>query len=148
VTVDEGPREPTPRELQRRRVLKWIGVAVVVPAIAVFVSIMIFVARAELAFDEESCPFERVESRNVGSGVLVHDEMRACQESIVEHRWIVERDGALREIGRRRLPAAAYARDAYGWQAELEAGFVHVAIENAGVESARFRENAPEDRAR
>ena len=143
MSEEDGWRGPFQLDDRRRTILKWIGVAVVVPAIAAFVLIMIFVARAELAFDESDCPFASVETRDVAPGVRVLDEARTCQEGIVEHRWIVERNGARREIGRRRLSADAYAPDAYRFRVELPGGFVHLTIENDGVEGASFREDAP-----
>ena len=132
-----------PRQLvtdpRKRKILKWAGVAVVAPAVILFLLVTIFVARTQYMHDESRCPFEPVETRRVAAGIEVVEERRACQPGVEEHRWIVRRETRPdREIGRRRLMADGY--EGYEWSASLEADFVHVHVENPGVEAARYRE--------
>jgi len=122
------------------RFLKWVGVAVAVPSAVLVILIAAFVARSELAHDEETCPFEEVARAPVAAGIELVDERRRCQESVEEHRWVVLRGEGRHEIGRRRLAADAYGPDRYSFTTSIEDGFVHVRIQNRGIEPAHFRE--------
>lgn len=138
----EEPRELHPR---RRRLLKVLAIVVAVPSVLLFAGVSFFVARTVYMHDEERCPFERVEVRDVAAGIDVLEEKRVCQEGVEEHRWLVVReDGARREVGRRRLLQPAY--EDYRWTATLEDGQVHIEVENEGVEAAHWREEPPSDR--
>jgi hypothetical protein len=130
----------------KKKTLKWLAVIAVAPAVILVLLIAAFVARSELAHDESTCPFEEVGRRDLGGGVIVIDEGRSCQEGVEEHRWVVHRGGATREIGRRRLMSDLYAEERYRWTATVDDGQVRIAIENDGTESARFREGEPGDR--
>lgn len=120
---------------------RWVGLALALPSVLLVIGIAVFVARAEIAHDEESCPFEPVEVRDLASDVRVREDRRTCQPEIEEHRWVVERGVQKREIGRRRLASHLYGAEVYDWVAELQDGVV-VQIRNDGVDSATFRENA------
>lgn len=137
-----GP-EDEPRQLvtdpRKRRILQWLAVAVAVPSVLLFAGVSLFVARTEYMHDESRCPFEHVEARTVAEGIEVVEEKRVCQEGVEEHRWRVERvRGRDREIGRRRLMQPQW--EDYGWTARLEDGWVHLEIENEGVDPAHWRE--------
>ena len=121
---------------------RWVGLALALPSVFLVIGIAIFVARAELAHDEDSCPFEAVEARELNDDVQVREERRSCQPEVEERRWIVMRGEDEREVGRRRLASQFYSPEAYTWATELEDGVV-LQIQNSGVESATFRENAP-----
>ncbi len=124
---------------RKRRILKWIAIAGVTPSVALFVGISFFVARTEYMHDPARCPFEAVETRTLPGSVGVLEEKRVCQEGVEEHRWVVKRaDRPDREIGRRRLMQPSYEH--YAWSAELRDGWVHVEVQNEGVEDAHFRE--------
>jgi len=132
--------QPSPKD-RKKRILKWLAILAVAPSVALFVMVSLFIARAEMAHDESTCPFDEVERRNVEAGIWVLDQARQCQEGIEEHRWIVAREGGgEREIGRRRLESSLYGAANYRWNASLRDGWVHVRIQNSGVEGAAFRE--------
>jgi hypothetical protein len=132
-----------PLSPQRKKLLRIFAVLAVLPCVGLMAFIAIFVARAELAHDESTCPFETVETRVVRRGsppVSVLEERRSCQDGVEERRWSVLRGDSVRELGRRRLPVAAFRAEVYSWTPELRGDFVHVDIRNDGVEPGRFRE--------
>ncbi len=139
-----GPEEEDERRDPRAKVLRWVGMAVAAPVVIIFVMIMYFVIQTELAHDDEDCPFEAVETRELDDGALVREELRRCQDGVEEHRWIVERAGRTDELGRRRLPTHRYAQDAYRWTVEVGERGAHVHVENEGVEAASFHERPVE----
>ncbi|MCB9593140.1 MAG: hypothetical protein H6719_10440 [Sandaracinaceae bacterium] len=104
----------------------------------------VFMARSELAFDEATCPFEEREVRDVGPGVRVRDESRACQPGVEEHRWVVLRSGEEDlAIGQRRLDASMWR--GYSWTAELREGHVRLEIRDQSQDEARvFNERLPD----
>jgi len=104
-----------------------------------------FAVQTEAAHDEARCPFEAtgrvVELAGSGAGAdaprRVVEEARSCVRGIAEHRW---RLSSGTEVGRRRLPVAAYDGDAgYTWDAlRLDGGGIEVAVQPAG-ETKVFR---------
>lgn len=99
-------------------------------------------ARSELAFDEESCPYEEREERTAGAARVV-EQARTCQDGVEEHRWLLYREGfAPIELGRRRLDARYY--EGYSWTAEEEDSRVRIEITNPGLPMRAFREPGPD----
>ncbi len=136
-----GEGAPPEKDDPRARTLRLLGLAVAIPSVVLFLLVMIFVIRTELAHDPADCPFELIERRTLGDGLEVHDERRRCLEGTEEHRFLVVRpENGPRELGRRRLPRERYFQDAYRFTVELEDGYVRVHVENDGVEPADFRE--------
>lgn len=119
---------------------RWVAMLLAAPAVLAVVGIAYFVAAAEIAHDDERCPFFSIERREVSKGIAVLDEGRRCQPGVAEHRWLVDRQGAVKEIGRRRLHDPHYERVHYRWRARITDGVVHVDIENGPVPPAHFRE--------
>ncbi|MCA9582801.1 MAG: hypothetical protein KC416_13470 [Myxococcales bacterium] len=141
----EGPVDP--RDAARRRVLRYVGMAAAMPAALMAVLIIVFVVRNQWAHREEACPFTESSRRAVEDGIVVVEEVRRCLPDIEERRWVLERAGKPRRtIGQRRLNAPLYAPDRYRWKAEMVEGFVHLTIQNDGIDPARFREDPPPDR--
>ncbi len=126
--------------MSRKRILRVLAVVATLPAVLMVLFIAFFVAQAEIAHDEERCPFHEVERRQLDESVEVVDEARRCQDGVVEHRWVVMRGGERNEIGRRRLHAPYYTADAYSWRAAFDEDSVRVFITNAGTEPAEFGE--------
>lgn len=105
----------------------------------------VFMARYEAAFDEETCPYVEVETRELSEGASMREDRRACQEGIEERRWVLMREGeAELELGRRPLDAESYAGD-YSWTAAIDdEDRATVDIRNPGHEMRRFREPSPD----
>jgi hypothetical protein len=95
-------------------------------------------AKSELAFDDERCPFVERETREVG-GAVIREEARSCEEDVEEHRWMLSRPGfATIELGRRRLAAHYY--EGYSWTAREDESRVRIEITNPGLDMRAFRE--------
>ncbi len=131
---ESGPPDP------RMKILRWVGMAVSAPVVIIFLFIMYFMIKTELAHDDATCPFSAVESRELDDGAVVREDARRCQESVEEHRWVVVRGGVIDELGRRRLPTFRYAEGVYSWSAEIGDRGVHVHVQNDGVEPADYNE--------
>ena len=140
----DGPPDDAP-DPRKKKILRWVAVAVAAPLITLFVLIMYFVIQTELAHDDAVCPFEPVSSRALDDGTVIHEEMRRCQEDVEEHRWRMSRAGAEeRELGRRRLPTHRFQERVYNWSADIGERGTHVHVENDGVEAADYYEQPPE----
>ncbi|MCA9604920.1 MAG: hypothetical protein KC619_04975 [Myxococcales bacterium] len=117
----------------------WKKAALVVVAtapIGVAVFAFVFMAQSELAFDESTCPFEEREVRDVEEGIRVRDEARECQPGVVEHRWVVLREGEPDlAIGQRRLTAEMWQGST--WTAELREGHVRLEIHDRSQDQTR-----------
>jgi len=128
------------------KILRWVGMVVAAPIVVVFVMIMYFVIQTELAHDDADCPFDRVETRALDDGTLVHEESRRCQDEVEEHRWLLDRGGEASELGRRRLPTDRYAAGEWSWSLERGDRGVHVRVQNDGVEPGEYYERPSERR--
>ena len=53
---------------------------------------MVFMAQNEAAFDEATCPYQVMETREVAEGVEVREDARRCQADVEEHRWVLLRE--------------------------------------------------------
>jgi hypothetical protein len=113
-------------------------------SVLLVIVIGLFIARAEVAHDETTCPFQEVGRRSVEAGVSVLEQRRRCQEGLEERRWLLLRAGQPpRELGRRRLDRRFYSQDRYRWSVSMSDSGVRIDIKNDGVEGASFREKAP-----
>lgn len=147
---DDGQRPPISRSdvpplAMRKRVVKFVAIAAVLPGVLLFVLVAFFVARTELAHNDPECAFGFLVDQEVpGTKLQIIEERRSCMTDVEEHRWMLTRDGeAPRELGRRRLDARFYAPGKYSWHAEQTSDGVVLTIEHEGVEGASFREHAP-----
>jgi hypothetical protein len=130
--ADDGPE----RGGVRRPILIVVALAPIV-AIGFFFA---FMARSEVAFDEERCPYgQDGEQRLVRPGVAVRRDARSCAEGVEEQRWVLLREGSLPvELGRRRLEARYF--EGQTWSVSEEEGRVRLEIRNPGLEPRVFRE--------
>ena len=126
----------------------WMRAILVVLAlapIAFMIYTFVFMAENEAAFDEELCPYEPVETREVTAAISVREDRRVCQPEVEEHRWTLLREGAAEvPLGLRRLDAALY--EDYEWTATVNAeGLVHLEIHNGDADVRVFNEHPPGD---
>jgi hypothetical protein len=120
-----------------------VAIVLATAPIGVLVFVLIFVARTELAFDEERCPYVEGELRSVAAGVAIREDARVCQEDVEERRWVLlrERQPPL-ELGRRRLGTELWG-EGYTWSAHVDdEGRVRVEIQNPSQPPRLFREPA------
>jgi len=144
----------------RRLLLRGVAGVTVLVLAGMMGLIAWFALETERAHDEARCPFElAVRRQPVGpapgsepgapedgtpgqAAAMVVEDRRSCVPGIAEHRWRVV-DGVLgasagdlpgHELGRRRLPEAAFDPDRdYGWSATRRPdGTVEVAVQPAG----------------
>lgn len=119
----------------------WLRILLVIPAIVAPLGILLFIARAELAHDEERCPYSEVEVRQVAPDIRVREDFRRCLEGVEEHRFTVLRDGEERALGKRRFAPQAFEGEGYGWKAKQEeSGRVRVTVTNPGHRPREFLE--------
>lgn len=123
---------------------RWVLVLVAtIPAILA-IGIFLFIARFSVAHDESRCPFREVETRVVGTAVVVREDSRQCLPEIEEHRWVLRREHqAELELGRYPLESEQIERG-FPWRAELNDGRVVVTVTNEGRGDLVFREPTPD----
>lgn len=120
----------------------WLPIIVVLGAApAVFsLYILYFITSYSIAHDEDTCPYQARETRDVSAGVRVREEARRCIDEVEEHRWLVERGTAPpNELGRYPLEAAQIEQG-FPWVASIEEGRVVITIQNQGRGEIVLRE--------
>lgn len=120
-----------------------IGFAVV--SAVLFLSVVVFVMRVELAFRDSRCPFHPVGERDVGTLGRMEEEARRCLPGVEEHRWtLVSAAGERRIFGQRRLDSKFFSAAAYRWRVDAHsARGLALTVENDGTEKAVFYERPP-----
>ncbi len=122
-----------------KRRLKVLLAVLSVGSVTGVIASTILIARTESSYDDAVCMFEPVRVETVGNA-QVHEEVRRCEPSVEERRWVVVRDAKRAEIGRRRLLADHYGRG-YRWKAARDAdGFVTCEVHNDGARDVVYRE--------
>lgn len=122
---------------------------VVVPAVLGPLGIFVFVLVTETAHDEEDCPPQRVQWRELAPGVAIEELSRNCLSDVHERRFVLHRAGKTQLLGRRRFEASAFEGSEYGWDAGIrESGEVHMYVTTPGYGGVAFREGTPDETGR
>lgn len=110
-----------------------------------FLSVVAFVMRVELAFRDSRCPFHAVTTRPAGALGRIEEEARRCLPGVEEHRWtLVAAGGERRIFGQRRLDSKFFSASAYRWRVDTQsARGLALTVENDGTEKAVFYERPP-----
>ena len=117
------------------------------PGLLAPVAIVAFMAYAQLAHDEDRCPFERKSMQAVGEARVL-EEARECIRGTQERRYTLQRGEQAQLLGERRLPSTSFASGRYRWQASTnERGEVQVLVHHADHGDVIFREGTVAERA-
>jgi hypothetical protein len=105
---------------QRKRILKYIGMALSALMVLTVLTVFALIVRSESAHDEAKCPFAPVGERPFEGGV-VKEQARSCVGGISEHRYLVERQGKPEfELARKRLATDRFDPGRYRWDLNLD----------------------------
>ncbi len=135
--------QPPPSFLteQRKKVLKYIGMALSALSVLTVVTVFALILRNESAFDEQSCPFEPAGERPFDGGKVI-EEKRTCVNGIAEHRFIIARPNQKPfELARKRLAAERFDNGRFAWDFWLDEQkrlVINMVVE--GKPSSEFRE--------
>lgn len=112
---------PTRVQEQRKRILKYIGMALSALMVLTVLTVFALIVRSESAHDEAKCPFVPVGERPFEGGKMV-EQQRSCLEGLTERRYLLERTGqAGFELARRRLASERLDPQRYHWNVSLDA---------------------------
>jgi hypothetical protein len=136
-----------PPEPERPFLPRWV-LWLALPGLLGPVAIFAFILRSEAVHDPERCPFTQRERREVAAKVFVIEEARSCVEGLEDRRYSVERNGHVRVIGERRLPADELADNHHRWVAEIKEDEVQVTLVTESRGEVLLREGTPEERAK
>lgn len=118
------------------------------PGLAMPVCIVAFMGIAQLAHDEQRCPFHEQSTQNLGDGVRVIEEARHCMPGTEERRYRLLRGGQPQVLGERRFSRDAFAPDKYRWTASLsDHGEVRVIVHDSTHGDVLFREGTVTEHA-
>lgn len=142
MSEDESDQARPILDPARARLLKRVGMVLSGLMLLMFGMISFFVIRAELAHDEQDCPFQPATERKLKGGLVVAEHMRSCLPDVQERLWTLQRPGeAPRELGRRRLSAELFDEDRYRWTLRFDDDEkVVLRIENEGAPPTEFHE--------
>lgn len=142
--MSDAPEPEAPGGGGRFALPRW-SLLVIIPGVAGPVLILAFILRTEMAFDEEHCPYQDGELRQLAPGVAVREQLRRCLPDVEERRYVIERGGARKVLGRRRFAADAFG-PGYGFDGGVsDAGEVQIRVHNPGHADQPFREGTAED---
>lgn len=136
--------EPEPRE--RPFMPRWAW-WLLLPGLLMPVGIVAFMAFAQLAHDEDRCPFARASVQSIGDARVV-EEARECLPGTRETRYTLERGARTQLLGERRLPTESFAPARYHWTASHnERGEVQIVVHHQDHGDVIFREGTAAEHA-
>lgn len=126
---------------KRRKLLKYIGMALSGLMVLTVLTVFVFIMRNENAHDEATCPFAPVSERPFADGKVLEEE-RSCVPGISERRYRVARDGKpVYELARKRLSTERFAPPRYHWVLKPDTqGRLILTVLVDGKVSSEFRE--------
>lgn len=132
---------PPPVHEQRRKLLRYIGMALSGLMVLTVLTVFGLILRNESAHDEASCPFVAVSERDFQGG-KVFEQQRSCVENISERRYLVERTGTpAYELARKRLANDRFEPKRYSWELHSDdKGRLVIKVLVDGKLSSEFRE--------
>ncbi len=132
---------PSPLHEQRRKILRWVGIALSAGMVITVLTVFVLIVRSESAHDQAGCPFRSLGERTFAGG-RVREEERSCLPVISERRYLLERDHeAAFEIVRKRLASDRFAPTRYRWElADSAQGQLILRVYIDGKLSSEFRE--------
>jgi hypothetical protein len=126
---------------QRKRILKYIGMALSALMVLTVLTVFALILRNESAHDEKSCPFQPSSERYFEGGKVI-EEKRTCINGIAERRYLLARNGQKSfELARKRLAADRFEGGRYVWDVHLDdkkRAIINMYVE--GKPSSEFRE--------
>jgi hypothetical protein len=132
---------PPPVHEQRKRILKYVGMALSALMVLTVITVLTLIVRSESAHSDETCPFTPVGERPFEGGKIM-EQQRSCLEGLSERRYLVERPGAKSyELARKRLASERFDAQRYNWNVTVEgAKGVVLKVFVDGKLSSEFRE--------
>jgi hypothetical protein len=105
---------------KRKRVLKYIGMALSALMVLTVLTVFALIVRNESAHDEQGCPFKPAGERPFDGGKVV-EQKRTCVNGISEHRYLVERPSQKSfELARKRLASDRFEGGRYRWELKTD----------------------------
>ncbi len=106
---------------QRRKILRWVGIALSATMVVTVLTVFVLIVRSESAHHEATCPFRALSERAFAGG-RVREEERSCVAGVSERRYLLERGHeAAYELARKRLASERFAPARYRWELETDA---------------------------
>jgi hypothetical protein len=126
---------------QRKRILKYIGMALSALMVLTVLTVFALILRNESAHDEQACPFQPAGERPFEGGRVV-EQQRTCVSGISEHRYLIERPGQKPfELARKRLASDRFEANRFRWDVAVDDKRRVVLNMNVdGKPSSEFRE--------
>lgn len=126
---------------------RWV-LWVAMPGLLMPVGIVAFMAVAQLAHDEQRCPFEQRSVQELGGGARVLEEARQCMPDTEERRYRLQRGDTLQVLGERRFAREAFADGKYSWKASInDRHEVQIIVHSADHGDVMFREGTAAEHA-
>jgi hypothetical protein len=120
----------------------------IAPGLAMPVCIVAFLGIAQLAHDEQRCPFHEHGVQQLGNGASVIEEARQCMPGTEERRYRLRRGDRLQVLGERRFSRDSFAPDKFSWTASINArGEAQVVLHDRTHGDVLFREGTAQEHA-